>query len=67
MFSKKVPDCCRSCSRFNILHVKDLVDVLQNALLDIGAGELIFGHFFYFFILFILLLIQSGSLFGKDG
>ena len=67
MFSKKVPDCCRSCSRFNILHVKDLVDVLQDALLDIGASELILGHLLDFLILFVLLLIQCGSLLSKHG
>ena len=43
------------------------MDVLQNALLYIGASELIFGHLFDFLILFVLLLIQCGSLFGKHG
>ena len=43
------------------------MDVLQNALLDIVASELIFGHLFDFFIFFVLLLIQRGSLLSKHG
>ena len=43
------------------------MDVLQDALLDIGASELIFGHLFDFLILFVLLLVQCSSLFGKHG
>ena len=56
MFRQEVPDCRSSCAHFNVLQVKNLVNILQDAFLDIRTGELVFCQFFDFLIFIILLI-----------